>query len=107
MPEHKMLIIAGVRVRPEDADRYRTQAPAPERASAPAPAPAGPLDPAGAKAEDVLTYLGTVGAAEAARVLDAEAAGKARSGILGKREQLLAAAAERDAAGDGGGGAAS
>ncbi|MFJ1581778.1 hypothetical protein ACIOC1_00375 [Streptomyces sp. NPDC088197] len=104
MPEHKMLIIGGVRVRPEDADRYHAKAPAPERAST--PAPAGPLDPSAAKAEDVLTYLGTVGAAEAARVLDAEAAGKARSGILGKRDVLLAAAAERDAAEDGGGGAA-
>jgi hypothetical protein len=104
-----MLIIGGVRVRPEDADRYRAQAgaPAPERAST--PAPAGDFDPSapGVTADQVLTYLGTVGEAEATRVLDAEAAGRSRAGIVGKREQLLAAARERDtAAGNGGGGGA-
>lgn len=97
MPEHKMLIIGGVRVRPEDAHRYRPVAePEPEPA-----APAEPFDPAAATAEQVLTYLGTVGAAEAARVLDAEAAGKNRVGITNRREQLLAAATDREG-GDGG-----
>ncbi|NJP42276.1 hypothetical protein [Actinacidiphila epipremni] len=92
MPEHKMLTINGVRVRTEDAHRYRPAA-VPEPAPA---APAVPFDPASANADQVLTYLGTVGAAEAARVLDAEAAGKNRVGITNRREQLLAAAAERD-----------
>jgi hypothetical protein len=100
MPEHKMLIIDNIRVRPEDADRYLPQAPAPARAAA---APADAFDPAAVAAEQVLTYLGTVGETEALRVLDAEAAGKKpRTGILGKREQLLTAARERDAAGAGG-----
>lgn len=104
MPEHKMIIINGIRVRPEDADRYRAQAPAPARDAA--DAPAGPIVPVAGTTEQVLTYLATVGVAETERVLAAEAEGKARAGILGKREQLLAAAAERDAAGDGGGGGA-
>jgi hypothetical protein len=109
MPTHKMLTINGIRVRPEDAHRYR-QTPDPEPAPA-APAadgsaavPADPFDPSAATAEQVLTYLGTVGAAEAARVLDAEAAGKNRVGITSKRAPLLAAAADRDEDGGEGGG---
>lgn len=49
-----------------------------------------PFDPAEHNAEDVLAYLKDADEAEAARVLDAEAAGKERKGITNQREQILA-----------------
>lgn len=110
MPTHKMVTIDGVRVRPEDADRYRARAAAPgpagplTRAQAdPGPsAPQAPFDPAGGSVEAVLSHLADADEAETARVLDAEAAedGKQRKSLLEQREQLLAQARERA---DGGG----
>jgi len=105
MPEHTMIVVDGIRVRPEDADRYRAQAPAAETATegqTPA-APGAPFDPGAVGVPEVMEYLSSVGLVEATRVLDAEAAGKNRVGITSKREQLLAAAAEHDG---GSGGAA-
>lgn len=104
MAEHKMEILNGVRYRPEDVERAR--------ARAQADAPAGPLttahadpvqtpdappfDPAAAaNADVVLQYLATADEAETLRVLDAEAEGKGRKGLLDQREQLLTAARER------------
>nr|WP_037829763.1 hypothetical protein [Streptomyces sp. NRRL S-325] len=49
------------------------------------------FDPAKAKGEDVLAYLDQADLDEAIRVLDAEAEGKKRSTILGKRDEILAA----------------
>jgi hypothetical protein len=54
--------------------------------------PEASFDPAKHDAKLVLAYLADADAAEAERVLDAEAAGKARKGILDQREQILARA---------------
>ena|GEM_PF-3915425 len=100
-----MIIIDGVRVRPEDAERYgggtRGQMPSAPQTPTTPPAPAAPFDPASAGVPEVLEYLSGVGLAEATRVLDAEAAGKNRVGLTSKREQLLAAAREHDGASGG------
>lgn len=105
-----MVVIDGVRVRAEDEARYRARGragagPLTVTLADPSnvPPPAEMFDPAGVTAEQVLAHLAAAGEAEAVRVLDAEAAGKNRTSVVGKREQLLAAARGRDA-GDGGGG---
>lgn len=56
------------------------------------PPPADEFAPGEHTVDEVLAHLedDAVDADEARRVLDAEQAGKARAGILGKREQLLA-----------------
>lgn len=61
----------------------------------------GPYDPAGHKADEVLTYLDGASYEEAVRVLDAEAASnKARITITGKRDEILAAKNPATPAGD-------
>lgn len=52
--------------------------------------PDGGYDPGKQSVEDVIAYLGGADAAEAARVLDAEAAGKNRVSITKQREAILA-----------------
>ena len=58
--------------------------------AAAAPEPAEPFDPSARDVGEVLAYLDGAGEAEAVRVLDAEAAGKARKGVLDQREAILA-----------------
>lgn len=48
-----------------------------------------PFDPADHNADEVLAYLNDADKAEAARVLDAEAAGKGRKGITNQRDAIL------------------
>lgn len=55
--------------------------------------PAEWFDPAAHGVDDVLAHLGEADLDEATRVLDAEAEGKKRSTILGKRDEILAAKA--------------
>jgi hypothetical protein len=50
----------------------------------------GPFDPSDHKADEVLTFLDTASYEEAVRVLDAEADGKNRVTITGKRDEILA-----------------
>ncbi|MEV6569931.1 hypothetical protein [Streptomyces sp. NPDC051577] len=50
----------------------------------------GPFDPADHNAAEVQAHLDGADAAEAERVLDAEAVGKNRSGIVRQREAVLA-----------------
>lgn len=112
MPEHKMIEIDGIRVREEDADRYRARVrpgagarPLTRTLADPSAetAPPAEFDPSGHNVDDVLAHLADASEAETARVLDAEADGKGRKSLTEQREQLLAAARER-AAGDGSGG---
>jgi hypothetical protein len=49
----------------------------------------GPFDPAEHTAPEVMSYLDGATAAEAERVLDAEAAGKNRAGLVKQREAIL------------------
>ncbi|TDB86278.1 hypothetical protein E1264_18460 [Actinomadura sp. KC216] len=49
----------------------------------------GPFDPSKRDVQAVLLYLDGAGEAEALRVLDAEADGKARKGILDHRDEIL------------------
>lgn len=58
------------------------------------PEDSGPFDPAKHGAPAVLDYLATADEPEAARVLDAEAEGKARKGIVEQRDAILARARE-------------
>jgi hypothetical protein len=115
MTEHKMRVIDGIRYRPEDAEQAARRAPRRSgplstrtAQTRPAPKPSstepGQFDPSADGVDAVLAYLGTADYDEAARVLDAEADGKARSTILGKREEILAA---KEGAGDGDSGGAS
>lgn len=55
------------------------------------------FDPGEHKAEAVLAHLDAADHAEALRVLDAEAAGKNRTTITGKRDDILAAKNETEA----------
>jgi hypothetical protein len=107
MPVHKMTTIDGVRYRPEDAARLmhareRAQAGAPEpaavlgmrqadppRTSQPPAGDAGTqpepvFDPGAHTVAEVLMHLDSADATETARVLAAEAAGKARKTVLEK-----------------------
>ncbi|WP_432091824.1 hypothetical protein [Streptomyces sp. NRRL F-5630] len=104
MPEHKMIVMGGIRVRAEDADRYRARPRAqagPLTAAQANPAPPAPdaFDPGAHDVPGVLAHLADADAAETARVLDVEAGGKARKSLTDRRDELLAAAQER--AGDG------
>ncbi|WP_435112026.1 hypothetical protein [Nocardiopsis synnemataformans] len=107
MPQHKMVTIDGIRYRPEDVPagytppEPRTPRTLSTQRSTP-PANAGPFDPSADGVDAVLAYLDTADYDEAVRVLDAEADGKARSTILGKREEILAAK-EDNGDGDSGG----
>lgn len=102
MPEHKMVILDGVRYRPEDVDQAalrqrRRSGPLSTRATqATKPEEPTQFDPSADGVDAVLAYLGTADHAEAVRVLDAEAAGKARTTILSKREEILAAKEDDD-----------
>lgn len=112
MPEHKMVTIDGVRYRAEDAQRRGLEpAAGPLTAKLADPGPEDDaFDPSSGDVAAVLAHLAEADEAEVVRVLDAEAAGKARKSLVEQREQLLAAARERAAAGpggDGGGGGAS
>ncbi|MEV8396255.1 hypothetical protein ACFVAF_34605 [Streptomyces sp. NPDC057596] len=115
MPVHKMITIDGVRVRPEDVDRYRRRAGG--------DAPAGPLtqahadpraqekqepdgdlfDPSEHTVLQVIAHLAEADEQETARVLDSEAGGEKRKGLLERREEFLEEARQRAAAGSGGG----
>lgn len=80
-----MVVFDGIRYRPEDAPAR--PAPADETPPAPAaeevpPAGGGLFDPSAHNAPDVLAHLLAADEDERARVLAAEAAGKARKGIL-------------------------
>lgn len=57
----------------------------------------GMFDPATHDVPEVLLYLDGAGHDEAQRVLDEEAGGKERKGILSQREEILAREAARDA----------
>ncbi|MFE5159646.1 hypothetical protein ACFRNT_14220 [Streptomyces sp. NPDC056697] len=106
MPTHKMVTIDGVRVRPEDVDRYRARTSAGgdagplTRAHADPGTRQEPFDPGAAAVEAVLAHLAGADEAETARVLDAEAAGKNRKSLVEQREHLISQARERA---DGGG----
>jgi hypothetical protein len=54
------------------------------------PAVDAPFDPAAHSVDDVLAHITAASYEEAVRVLDAEAGGKARVTITGKRDALLA-----------------
>lgn len=107
MPEHKMITIDGVRVRPEDVNRYRARTaagtgPLTQAHAEPTAPPAGFSPGAqGVGVDDVVEYLATADEAETERVLDAEAAegGKQRKSLLDQREALLAQARERASGG--------
>lgn len=104
MPEHKMVVIDGIRYRPEDAPRRPAPAPAPTQdpvVTTPTPGSAVTVqaeafDPAGHTVDEVLAHLGEADDAERERVLAAEKDGKARKGVL------EAPAAAPSAGGDGG-----
>lgn len=111
MVEHKMQTIDGIRYRPEDAARVQarrgrqTQAMSTQNLK-PTPTNPDPFDPGKATVEEVLDYLGTAEQPDKVRVLDAEAAGKERSTILSKREEILGEKEDgsgADSGGDAGG----
>ncbi|WP_199785510.1 hypothetical protein, partial [Streptomyces sp. Tu 6176] len=66
---------------------------------------AGPeaFDPAEHTVLQVIAHLAEADEQETARVLDAEAAGEKRKGLLERRDEFLAEAQQRAAAGTGGG----
>ncbi|WP_263170677.1 hypothetical protein [Streptomyces sp. SCSIO ZS0520] len=111
MPTHKMLTIDGIRVRAEDEDRYRARsAPAPGPLTQTMAQPAPPLPPADPDLfnpsdhtlPQVIAYLAEADEEESARILDEEAQGEKRKGLLERRDEFLAEARQR-AAGSGGG----
>lgn len=70
---------------------YRVDPTRDDEPAAPDPAVGGdePFDPSDHKADEVLSHLGTASYEEAVRVLDAEAAGKDRVTVTGKRDEIL------------------
>jgi hypothetical protein len=119
MPEHKMVTIDGIRVRAEDEARYRarmgagadagplTRAQAdPATQNPQEPGPGDEFDPAEHTVVQVVAYLAQADEQETARVLDAEAAGEKRKGLLDRRDEFLAEARARAAAGGDGSGPA-
>ncbi|MYR76538.1 MULTISPECIES: hypothetical protein [unclassified Streptomyces] len=118
MPEHKMQTIDGIRVRAEDVARYRARtAPAaggqapPLTAAQADPRAQGQkrqpdpnaFDPAEHTVLQVIAHLAEADEAETARVLDEEAKGEQRKGLLERREEFLDEAQQRAMAGPGGG----
>lgn len=73
-----------------DRHGYRLDRFAPDEPDTPPAADGEPFDPAEHGVDDVLEYLGGASYDEAVRVLDAEATGKNRVTITGKRDALLA-----------------
>lgn len=117
MPDHKMITIDGIRVRAEDEARYRARTGAPAGGQAPPltraqadPRPQRPedgdrdggFDPADHTVLQVIAHLADADEEETARVLDAEAEGEQRKGLLERREEFLAEARQRAAGGSGG-----
>ena len=116
MPEHKMITIDGIRVRAEDEKRYRARVSPPAGGQAPpltaaqadprTQAPEGQedgFDPAEHTVLQVIAHLAEADEAETARVLDAEAEGEKRKGLLERRDEFLAEARQRAVGGSGGG----
>lgn len=121
MPEHKMITIDGVRVRADEAARYRarTSPAAPAGGQAPpltaaqadprtqepkAPGGPDPFDPAEHTVLQVIAHLAEADEDETARVLDAEAQAKEpRKGLMERQDEFLAEARQRTAGGPGGG----
>ncbi|MFE9937387.1 hypothetical protein [Streptomyces hirsutus] len=117
MSEHKMLTIDGIRVRAEDADRYRARTAPPAGGQAPplTQAQADPrtqkkqkpeqdgFDPAEHTVLQVIAHLAEADEDETARVLDIEAQGEKRKGLLERREEFMQEARTRAAGGSGGG----
>lgn len=121
MPEHKMITINGIRVRSDEAARYRARAgaAAPEGGQAPplTAAHADPrtqekepeqvdpdaFDPAEHTVLQVIAHLADADEDETARVLDVEAQSEKRKGLLERRDEFLAEARQRAAGGSGGG----
>ncbi|MGQ4514224.1 hypothetical protein [Streptomyces sp. DW26H14] len=107
MPDHKMTVIDGIRYRPEDVARTRRGA-GPQVLSLPHAHPRGregqaagaPFDPGAYGVPAVLDHLSRCDEDETVRVLDAEAAGRKRKGLLEQREQLLTLARKRGSDGD-------
>ncbi|MFJ8049304.1 hypothetical protein [Streptomyces luteogriseus] len=118
MPEHKMITIDGIRVRAEDEARYRRRTAPSEGGQAP-PLTAAQADPRARADEEedggegfdpaehtvlqVIAHLAEADEGETARVLDAEAGGEKRKGLLERREEFLDEARQRAAGGSGGG----
>ncbi|MCR8947228.1 hypothetical protein NW249_34645 [Streptomyces sp. OUCMDZ-4982] len=116
MPEHKMVTIDGVRYRPEDVARARARAgtgagaltvadahlPGSKTTDPEETAPdAEAFDPAEHTVLQVIAHLAEADEEETARVLDREASGEKRKGLLERREEFLLEAQQR--AGSGGG----
>ncbi|MFF2651475.1 hypothetical protein [Streptomyces sp. NPDC058045] len=112
MPEHKMITIDGIRVRVEDEARYRARVSPPAGTGAQAApltsAQADPRvqDPDGFNPADhtvlqVVAHLAEADEEETTRVLDAEADGERRKGLLERREEFMQEARTR-AGGTGG-----
>ncbi|MEU9199014.1 hypothetical protein [Streptomyces sp. NPDC048332] len=117
MPEHKMITIDGIRVRADEAARYRartapaaggqapplTQAQADPRTQEKDQGDPDTFDPAEHTVLQVMAHLAEADEDETARVLDAEAQGEQRKGLLERREEFVAEARQRAAGGPGGG----
>ncbi|MFG3140764.1 hypothetical protein ACGFZA_31735 [Streptomyces sp. NPDC048211] len=119
MPEHKMITIDGIRVRADEASRYRarTAPPAGGQASPLTAAHADPrtqekeppadpdaFDPGEHTVLQVIAHLAEADEQETARILDAEAGAKdPRKGLVERRDEFLAEARQRAAGGPGGG----
>ncbi|MFE9920462.1 hypothetical protein ACFYQA_02410 [Streptomyces sp. NPDC005774] len=115
MPEHKMITIDGIRVRAEDAARYRARTAPPACGQAPplTQAQADPrtqgkqeqdgFDPAEHTVLQVIAHLAETDEDETARVLDIEAQGEKRKSLLERREEFMQEARTRAAGGSGGG----
>ncbi|MFJ8883610.1 hypothetical protein ACIRJR_09370 [Streptomyces sp. NPDC102402] len=115
MPQHKMVTIDGIRVRSDEAARYRARTAPPAGGQAP-PLTAAQADPRTQEEQDpdafdpaehtvlqVIAHLAEADEAETARVLDAEATGEQRKGLLERREEFLIEARQRESGGPGGG----
>ncbi|MFD7319232.1 hypothetical protein [Streptomyces sp. NPDC059883] len=110
MPEHKMITIDGVRVRPEDVAAYRARTGAGAGPLTTAHAQqrkipeteTDPFDPAGHDLLGVMAHLAEADEAETVRVLDVEAASsKPRKGLVDRRDDLIAEARKRASGGGG------
>lgn len=120
MPDHKMLTINGIRVRADEASRYRARTTPPAGGQAPPLTAAqadprtqeneqeqgdpGAFDPADHTVLQVIAHLADADEDETARVLDVEAGGEKRKSLVERRDEFLAEARQRAAGGPGGGG---